>query len=154
MCRTLPDFNWHARVARSLSDSWASCCNFVLIANCPIVSQPVPYISICNRNEHTQITQPNCWQHQCWLLIASCLQSSVSYLVSWSLTSLFSTNMAISETKQSSVNDLQIKHCTVHNCIYWPRCVAPRTQAAVRKQQHISKRAQFGVLQSGPVLRS
>ena len=25
MCRTLPDFNWHARVARSLSDSWASC---------------------------------------------------------------------------------------------------------------------------------
>jgi len=23
--RTLPDFNWHARVARSLSDSWASC---------------------------------------------------------------------------------------------------------------------------------
>ena len=26
MCRTLPDFNWHARVARSLSDSWASCC--------------------------------------------------------------------------------------------------------------------------------
>jgi len=25
LCRTLPDFNWHARVARSLSDSWASC---------------------------------------------------------------------------------------------------------------------------------
>jgi len=27
LCRTLPDFNWHARVARSLSDSWASCWN-------------------------------------------------------------------------------------------------------------------------------
>jgi len=25
LCRTLPDFNWHARVARSLSDSWVSC---------------------------------------------------------------------------------------------------------------------------------
>ena len=36
MCRTLPDFNWHARVARSLSDSWASC----------LLSQTAGYITM------------------------------------------------------------------------------------------------------------
>jgi len=39
LCRTLPDFNWHARVARSLSDSWASCyimklCSRLFVLHC------------------------------------------------------------------------------------------------------------------------
>jgi len=35
LCRTLPDFNWHARVARSLSDSWASCLEYANTAWSP-----------------------------------------------------------------------------------------------------------------------
>jgi len=38
LCRTLPDFNWHARVARSLSDSWAYCmmklCSRLFVVYC------------------------------------------------------------------------------------------------------------------------
>ena len=31
LCSTLQDFNWHARVAQSLSDSWASCIFFNIL---------------------------------------------------------------------------------------------------------------------------
>jgi len=46
-------------------------------------------------------------EHQ--ILVISSLTSSMHELVSWSLTSLFSTNMAISETKYAWVANIQVR---------------------------------------------
>ena len=61
-------------------------------------------------------------------------------LVSWSLTSLFSTNMAISETKQHAVTrELQLLDCAAnlqHHAVHWKvRCCN-----VVAKMQHYALR--------------
>jgi len=58
LCRTLPDFNWHARVARSLSDSWVSCLGLL----------PRQNFAQCK----IHFTSDSCiclyWQHYCMAL--------------------------------------------------------------------------------------
>ena len=59
LCSTLQDFNWHARVARSLSDSWASCCcNETIMA--VLLSQYYTRV-FCSGREFIRFDAVNIW---------------------------------------------------------------------------------------------